>query len=137
MGDTDLLQDMGRLLELSKNLPLTATVHKLANRFSPLFRVSSLVLLYASPEMRIYRKRIIRILRTNNYSVGLVERLLFLPHISVRLGVPYTKEAKNIAQQRFKPKAKLSFAKWIVLRDVKKDGKYLVKELGQQKINAS
>jgi hypothetical protein len=68
-SDADLLQDMKRLLELSKALPLTATVHKLANRFSPLFRVSSLVLLHASPEMKIYRKNVQKILKANNYSL--------------------------------------------------------------------
>lgn len=129
MGDTDLLQDMERLLELSKNLPLTATVHKSANRFSPLFRVSSLVVLRASPEMQAYRKNIIRILRANNYSVGLLERLAFFPHISVRLGVPYTQEARAMTERSFVPGSKCILSMWIILRDIKKDGKYLVKEI--------
>src|SRR5262245_8857881 len=45
MSDTDLLKDMEKLLGLSKNLPLSATVIKPANRFSPLFKTSSLVVL--------------------------------------------------------------------------------------------
>lgn len=129
MSDTDLLQDMERLLGLSKHLPLTATVYKLASRFSPLFRVSSLVLLHASPEMKAYRKNVQRILRANNYSVGLFERLVFLPHISVRLGVPYTDKAKALTERSFGAETKLTCNKWIILRDIKKDGKYLVKEI--------
>lgn len=129
MSDNDLLRDMERLLELSKHLPLTATVHKPANIFSPLFRFSSLVLLYASPEMKSYRKYIIKILKANNYSIGLFERLIFLPHISMRLGVPYTKHAKIMTGQSFAPESKITFNKWIILRDIKKDGKYLVKEI--------
>ena len=129
MNDTDLLQDMERLLGLSKNLPLAATVHKPATRFSPLFRFSSQVQLYASPEMKSYRKQIMRILKANHYSIGLFEHLAFLPHISIRLGVPYTDPAKAMAERSFSPKTKLTFDTWIILRDIKKDGKYLVKEI--------
>ena len=129
MSDADLLHDMEKLLELSKNLPLTATAHKPANIFSPLFRVSSQVQLHASPEMKSYRKHIMRILRANNYSVGLFEHFAFLPHISVRLGVPYTKQARLMTEQSFVPETKITFSKWIILRDIKKDGKYLVKEI--------
>ncbi len=128
-GDTDLLQDMERLLELSKNLPLTATVQKPANIFSPLFRVSSQVQLHASPELKSYRKHIMRILKGNHYSIGLFEHLAFLPHISIRLGVPYTKQARLMTEQSFIPETKIIFSKWIILRDIKKDGKYLVKEI--------
>jgi hypothetical protein len=129
MSDTDLLQNMEQLLGLSKNLPLTATVHKSANKFSPLFRISSLILLNASPEMKSYRKNVLKILRANNYSVGVVEGLLSLPHISVRLGVPYTKKAKAMTERSFSPGTKLTFNKWIILRDIKKNGKYFVKEI--------
>jgi hypothetical protein len=129
MSDMELLQDMERLLELSKKPPLAAMVDKLANRFSPLFRMSSLVILHASPELEAYRKSMLRILKANNYSVGLVERLAYFPHISVRLGVPYTEEARALTKQSFPPKNTLTFSKWIILRDVKKDGKYLVKEI--------
>jgi len=128
VSDRDLLRDMERLLGLSKNLPLTATVHKSANRFSPLFRFSSLVLLHASPEMKSYRKNVIRILKASNYSIGR-ERLIFLPHISIRLGVPYTKHAKVMTEQSFPTEAKIIFSQWIILRDIQKDGKYLVKEV--------
>jgi hypothetical protein len=129
MSDADLLQDMEKLLGISKNLPLTATVHKPANMFSPLFRTSSQVRLHASPEMKSYRKHIMRTLKANNYSIGAFERLAFLPHISVRLGIAYTKHAKAMTKHSFSPKTKLTFNKWIILRAIKKDGKYLVKEI--------
>jgi hypothetical protein len=128
MNDTDSLQNMEKLLGLSKNLPLTATVHKPADRFSPLFRFSSLILLHASPKMKAYRKNIVSILKANGYSVSL-ERLFFLPHISICLGVPYTTKAKAMTVQSFGSGAKLTFNRWIILRDIKKDGKYLVKEI--------
>jgi hypothetical protein len=54
---------------------------------------------------------------------------MFIPHISVRLGVPYTEKAKTMTERSFSPKTKLTFNKWIILRDIKKDGKYLVKEI--------
>jgi len=129
MSDADLLQGMERLLEISKNLPLTAAVHKPANRFSPLFRFSSLVLLHASPEMKAYRKQVMKTMKANNYSVSLFERLAFLPHISIRLGVPYTEHAKAMTERSFTPRSKVAFNKWIILRDIKQDGKYLVKEI--------
>ncbi|HSW91709.1 MAG TPA: 2'-5' RNA ligase family protein [Candidatus Saccharimonadales bacterium] len=129
MSDTDLAQDMERLLGLSKTLPLTAAVHKPANRFSPLFRTSSLIILHASPEMKSYRKHILKILKANNYSVSWYERIVFFPHISIRLGVSYTEEAKAMAAQSFRPGTKLTFNRWIILRDIKKDGQYLVKEI--------
>jgi hypothetical protein len=79
--------------------------------------------------MKAYRKNVIKILKANNYSVGL-ERLVFLLHISIRLGVPYTEHAKAMAKQHFSPETKLIFKRWVILRDIKKDGKYLVKEIG-------
>lgn len=130
MSDADLLKDMERLLGLSKSLPLSATVHKTADGFDPLFRwFSSRVLVHASPEIKAYRKHMLQILRANNYSVGIVSRLTFFPHISVRLGVRYTEKARAMTERSFSPKTKLTFNKWIILRDMKKDGKYLVKEI--------
>ncbi len=130
MSNVDLVQDMERLLGLSKELPFTATVHKPANSLDPLFRwFSSQVLINASPEIKSYRKRMLGTLQANNYSVGLVSRLTFFPHISVRLGVPYTEAAKALAKRSFSPETKLTFNGWIILRDIKKDGKYLVKEI--------
>ena len=129
MSDDDLLRDMERLLELSKHLPLTVTVHKPANIFSPLFRVSSQVQLHASPELKSYRKHIMKILKANHYSIGLFEHLAFLPHISICLGVPYTKQARLMTKKSFVPETKITFSKWIILRDIKKEGKYLVKEI--------
>lgn len=129
MSDSDLLQDIERLLDVSKSLPLTATIRKPANRFSPLFRSSSLVILGASPEMKAYRKNILRILTANGYSVGLLERLAFFPHITIRLGIPLTREARGMAGQRFKPGDMIRFNEWIILRDIRKDGKYLVREV--------
>jgi hypothetical protein len=79
--------------------------------------------------MKAYRKDIIKILSANNYSVSLFERLVFLPHISIRLGVPYSEHAQTVAERSFAPTSKITFSKWIVLRDIKKDGKYLVKEI--------
>ena len=79
--------------------------------------------------MKSYRKHIMRILKANNYSIGLFEHLAFLPHISVRLGVPYTKQARLMTEKGFAPGTKLTFNTWIILRDIKKDGKYLVKEI--------
>jgi hypothetical protein len=133
LDDKELLDDMGRLLELSKDLPLTATVRKPANSLDPLFRwFSSQLIIDVSPEIESYRKHILRTLHVNNYSVGLVSRLTFLPHISVRLGVPYTAEARAIAERSFAPGAKLIFNKWIILRDIKQDGEYLVREVSIQ-----
>lgn len=129
MNDKDLLRNIEELLELSKNLPLTARVRKPANMFSPLFRVSSLLLLRASPEMKAYRNHVIKTLRANNYSISWFERLVFLPHISIRLGVPHTKHTNAMVKRRFSPNAKLTFTTWIILRDIRKDGKYLVKEI--------
>jgi hypothetical protein len=108
---------------------MTATVHKILNRFSPLFRNTSLVTLRASDEMRIYRKHVMKTLKANGYSVGFVEHLAFMPHISVRLGIPYTKQAKLLTSQNFAADTELTFRKWIILRDIKKDGKYLVKQI--------
>lgn len=130
MSDSELAQDMERLLDLSKSLPLTTTVRKPANGVDPLFRwFSSRIVLRASPEIKSYRKRILRTLQTNNYSVGILSRLTFFPHVSVRLGVPYTEKAKAMAQQSFSPETKIILGGWVILRDIKKDGKYLVREV--------
>lgn len=130
MNDGELLEAMERLLELSKELPLSATIRKPANSIDPLFRwFSSQIILDATPEIRSSRNRILQTLKTNQYSIGLVSRLTFFPHISIRLGVPYTDEARVIAKQSFAPGTKLTFDKWIILRDIKKSGKYLVREL--------
>jgi hypothetical protein len=80
--------------------------------------------------MKRYRKSVVKILRANNYSVSL-ERLVFSPHISIRLGVSFTEAAKAMTERDFGADAKLTFNKWIILRDIKKDGKYLVKEIGR------
>jgi hypothetical protein len=133
MDDKDLLADMVRLLGLSKGLPLTATVSKPANSFDPLFKwFSSQLIINVSPGIESYRKHILQTLQANNYSIGFVSRLTFFPHISVRLGIPYTKQARAITEQSFAPGTQLTFDKWIILRDIRKDGKYLVREVSVQ-----
>lgn len=129
MNDEDLIRDMERLLELSKNIGLTATVRKPHNIYSPLFGVSSQVQLQASPEMKAYRKHVMNSLKANNYAIGVFERIAFLPHMSIRLGVPYTKQARLLTEQSFTVGTQLTFNKWIILRDIKKDGKYLVTQI--------
>lgn len=130
MSDAELSQDMERLLHASEALPLTATVNKPASSIDPLFRwFSSQLLLRASPEIRLHRERMLRTLRANNYAVGIVSRLTFFPHISVRLGVPYNEQARAMAERSFSPGTELTFNRWIILRDIKKDGNYLVREV--------
>lgn len=129
MKDEDLLEDMERILKLSSSLPFTARVVKISNIYSPLFGITSSVTLKASSELATYQKKLKKVLRAQNYSIGFFARLAFMPHISVRLGVPYNKQAKETTEKVFAPGTKLTFVKWAILRDVKKDGKYLVKEI--------
>ena len=129
LSDDELLRAMDTLLELSKNMPLHASVYKPANRSNMLYSLSSLLLLQASPAMKAYRKNIIKILRRNGYTVGFAETRLFMPHITVRLGVPYSRPVKALIKQRFAQETTIRFNRWVIFRIVYKDGKRLVKEL--------
>lgn len=129
ISDAELLQNMEELLELSRNLPLAAIVRKPVNGFSPLFGFSSVVLLRASPEMKSYRKNIVRILKANDYYSSRLESLLFFPHLSIRLGVSYTDKTKVMAAQSFETETKITFSKWVIFRDIKQDGKRLIKQI--------
>jgi hypothetical protein len=120
---------MDDLLKLSKSLPFTVKVRKPANRSNSLYRPSSLLLLHASPEMKAYRKNIMKILKENGYSISFLETKLFMPHITVRLGVPYSKSTKTMIQQSFEVGKDISLSKWVIFRIIKKDGKRLVKEI--------
>lgn len=129
MSDKDLLRAMEQLLDLSKQLPLSAIVYRPANGLSLLFGFSSIVLLRASPEMKAYRRHIRKVLQANKYSIGLFGYLAYVPHISIRLGIPYTKHSKRLTKQSFTRRTELTFNKWIILRGARKDGKYLVREI--------
>jgi hypothetical protein len=129
MSDNELLKDIDKLLSLSKNLPLTATARRPANGFSPLYKLSSGFLIRVSPEMKAFRKRAIRVLKQNGYSIGFIGKELFLPHITVRLGIPFTKSTKVMIKHRFEVEENITFSKWSVLKVINKDNNRLMKEL--------
>jgi 2'-5' RNA ligase len=129
MSDSDLLQDVESRLNLTDALPLQATITKIGNGFSPLHKNISALFFQASPAMSSYRKQAIKSLKAGGYKLGILGSKLFIPHISVRLGVPFTQQARVAAEQHFKKGDVTNFSKWVLFRILYDNNSRLIREI--------
>ncbi|HEX8226300.1 MAG TPA: 2'-5' RNA ligase family protein [Candidatus Saccharimonadales bacterium] len=129
MDDDTLLQRVDELLHLTATLPLEATVRKPSNAFSPIYRLSSTILFRPSSDMKTCRKSVIDTLRNDGYTLGRSATAAFIPHFSVRLGVPYDDTARAMAEQLFTKDSVVTLSRWVIYRVFYEDGNRLVKEI--------
>ncbi len=125
VDDDTLCRQVETALDPLRTLPVTATAGKVTTRFSPLYGPSSVLLVRPSPELRDLRSDVTRRLRAAGYTVGLLERLISMPHISVRLGVP----SSCIDRPPHLCGQPIAFDNWAVFRVLSQGKRRSVREL--------
>jgi 2'-5' RNA ligase len=127
--DDALLQQVDSLLELSNSLPLEATTVGALNAFSPIYKMSSGILLETSDKMTAYRASCIARFKANGFTLSPTQSLQFRPHITIRLGAPMPQQVQTRASESFPVGRTIAFGAWVVFRVVYQDGKRMMKEL--------
>jgi 2'-5' RNA ligase len=133
VSDERLIQGLTTILQPSEHLPLTAEVEAIVSWPDPIFKYfSSSVALKASGEMKAYRKYIVSELRQAGFSVDPIESVLFLPHVTIRLGVPLQRSTRGLATTHLHKGERLSFNTWSIFRLMKDRHKRLIHEVKPQ-----
>ena len=122
MSDEELMHDLDRLLHLQQHLPLKVTAKRILNAPSPKYPPTSFVSVSTPPELVKLRKHIIATLEKAGYVVEKKEKLLYIPHVTLRLAVKVNGDAKHQAELAFTKNSDIGLPGWFVLR-LEKDSK--------------
>ena len=128
MSDQALLEDIDSLLAISDKLPLQSTVTGIANKSGKFYSTTSGLILHPSDELLSYRANVADKLSENDYTIEAEELLEYMPHITIRLGVPIEGDKYKRAQELFEAKV-ISFNHWVLFRLVLVDGKRTMHEV--------
>lgn len=129
VNDEQLLHTLESFLEPDSNLPANFQVKKIANRSSHLYSSSSLVILQAGKQVKSYRKKVIRTLKQNGYTIPLLDRAIYIPHLTIRLGVPVKDQTRKTAAQLFPHGSDATCGSWMVLRLTAAEPTRLMREI--------
>lgn len=119
MSDEELMRDLERLLHLEQHLPLNVKANRIMNARSPKYPPTSFVSVSIPPELAKLRKYIISTLDKAGYAVEKKERLIYIPHITLRLAVKANGAIKERAETAFQKDSDISLPNWFALRHVK------------------
>ena len=105
-------------LSIAEHLPLEATVREVANKSNQFYSSSGVMILDASDKLQAFRQEVVRKLSEAGYAVEDQELRAFVPHVTVRLGVPLEGEQFARAQEKFEGRT-IAFNQWVLFRLVK------------------
>lgn len=133
LEDDQLLGDVDAKLHLCERLPLTATVTEIANKSNQFYTATGLLLLEASPELVDLRRNAATQLQTAGYSIEVQELAQYMPHVTVRLGIPLEVNELQHAQRLFPVGHEISFGSWALFRLVKEGDRRQMREIKRSK----
>jgi len=128
LSDDALVQKIDSTLAISNKLPLDGSVHTIANASNQFYSSSSGIILRASPELLEFRKQAAAQLEMRGFSVEAQELAFFVPHITIRLGVPLTGDSLSKAEALFSGR-KVTFSHWLLFRLVKQNDNRIMHEV--------
>lgn len=128
ISDAALLADIESTLDLSASLPLSAQIVSVENKSNQFYSDSGLLLLEVSEELLDYRQAAANKLSGQGYDVESQELDSYMPHMTIRLGVPLQDEELTKAQAIFRYRT-VVFGEWMLLRLVKQGSARLMREV--------
>lgn len=129
LSDAELTAILGRLLNTDQLRELYVTPKKIANGFNHIYKTSSAITIKTPPALKTSRRKFIKDLESNGFSVEMIEKLVYLPHVTIRLGVPLRGQLKTTAMQRLAQFSKVNFNHIYIFRICKQDGKRTVRTI--------
>lgn len=120
--DDALVRKVDAAVSISKRLPLIARVQSVTNMSNQFYTDSGVILLQASPELLTYRQETASLLAQNDYQVEAQELDVFMPHITIRLGVALEGALLEEAEALFKDRT-ITFGRWLLFRLAKEGNK--------------
>lgn len=128
MSDEALAHDIDSILSITDSLPLAVEAESVANGGNQFYSLSGGILLRTSPELLAFRQAAAHKLEQHGYTVETQELNSFIPHITIRLGVPLEGDMLQRAQELFNGRA-ITFSQWLLFRLVKENGKRIMHEV--------
>ena len=128
MSDEELAQDVESVLSISERLPLGATVQSIANKSNQFYTDTGVVLMKALPELLAFRQKVADLLAQHGYSIESQELHTYIPHITIRLGVPLEGAMLQQAEALFSGRA-IAFSHWVLFRLVMEDGERMMRQV--------
>lgn len=128
LSDEDLLNKVDSLLAISNKLPISGSVHSVANASNRYYSLSSGMKLHASKELLNFRNEVITRLKANGFSIETQELANYIPHITIRLGAPLIGESLTRAEALFVGRS-VSFNEWFLFRVIKQNDRRIMHEI--------
>lgn len=128
LSDTELAEDIERMLSITDALPLTGQCRAVVNASNQFYSSSSAVLLDASPELLAYRQKVANQLTAHGYDIEAQELATYTPHVAIRLGVPLEGDLMHQAEQLFVNRV-FSFNRWLLFRLVTEGDRRLMHQV--------
>ena len=119
LSDEQLIHEVTRIVEPMRYLPLKLRTKRVKNLPSHKYTPTSLVTLAASPSLLALRKDTIDRLQTAGYSVDTLQKLVYVPHMTLRLATKIQGETLQKANELFPQGSTITMGDWFVLRLIK------------------
>jgi len=116
MSDSELVTAVRSILTTNQLLKTRVTPKKIANGFNHVYKTSSAITIKAPHVLKLTRRKFIKDLESNGFSVELIEKLVYLPHITIRLGVPLRGQRKMNATQQLAQLSTIGFSDGYIFR---------------------
>jgi hypothetical protein len=129
LSNESLVKSVDDVLAISDRLPLTVRVQKVTNASNHLYSLSGGLILQATSELLDLRAAVSNTLLHHGFSIEQEELGPYLPHVTVRLGVPLEGETLEQATRLFPQHSEITFGTWLLLRLVKQDNKRLLQQI--------
>jgi 2'-5' RNA ligase len=134
LSDEALVHMIDRTTGIKSKLPLIVNVRAIANASNRFYSLSSGMVLDAPHELLDLRKQIALQLETHGFSVEPQELTNYVPHITIRLGVPLEDERLSKAEALFIGRTVI-FSQWLLFRVVKQNDKRFMHEVWPDQIS--
>jgi 2'-5' RNA ligase len=129
MTDDRLASNLKKVLVLAPEISATARLKTVINVPGRRYGTSSVALISLDAETKAWRKSLIARLKEAGYHISPHQNIVYVPHVTVRLGVPIRGEALRATKKRLKAEQILTFDRLMLLRIEKRDRARRVREV--------
>jgi len=119
--DAGLIAAVNRLFALDHDLPVAAHVRAIENKSNQFYSASGILLLAPDKHLLTLRKTVVQTLVRHQFTVEPGELEEYLPHVTIRLGIPLDTATIESLQHDFPATQPISFNSWFLLRLVLDD----------------
>jgi 2'-5' RNA ligase len=127
ISDEQLVNGVRELLDVNQLRQVRFAPKKVVNRFNHIYKTTAAIGVQVPRKLRLLRNQFMRALRDNGFRVEPIEKLVYVPHLTIRLGVTLRGPAKAQAEGRLRQIGTIGCGAIAILRICRQDGERAVR----------